>query len=229
MKKTTAHALFHRRCQWSVLLLKLGLVMFLPCIGVTAASGQQEYLLNGSFNADIGSWVLISENLGETMEWDGTMGSPAPGSLRLSVVSSSFIGPRAASECIAIPFNSEWELIAMAREEPGSAQLECGVALLLFDLEDCSDSSSALVPGNVPAATDWTLLTLGYAAVEEFRGMRVALGMAVGTSANGSCNFDSIRLLGPPSLAVPALDRTGLLTLVVVLAGAGVLLLRRQR
>lgn len=193
-----------------------------------AVMAQDNYVQNGDFDTDVAGWALIGDE-GETMDWDGAIGSPLPGSLRLTAINSSSSGPTAASECISIAGGSTWELRAMVREAPGSAALNCGLLLLLHDLPDCSDPTAAVVADNSLAGNDWTPLSLTYTAQGEYLGIRAGPSMGVGVSANGSCNFDSVRLLGPPSLDVPVLDRGGLLALVAVLAGAGVLLLRRQR
>lgn len=200
--------------------------------GSTPTLGQPSYLGNGNFDADISGWTFFGNydgNQGETMEWDGIEGFPDPGALRLSVVDSTFVGPRAASECIETPLNSLWVFEAAAREAPGSVQLSCGLEFLLYDHADCRGEYMALTVNGPIAGTEWRLLTLSYKASDIYRGARATFSMGVGHSANGSCHIDSVRLLGPPSLAVPALDRIGLLALVFALALTGFFFLRRLR
>lgn len=209
---------------WRVLTV-LGLLVG---FGGTATLGQPSYLQNGDFEADISSWLFIGDE-GETMDWDGSIGSPQPGSLRLTAINSFTIGPAAIGECIPAPAGSSWELRAMAREAPGSVEINCALLFIGHTLPDCSDGIHSSLSGPTVAGTDWTPLNLTLSVPEGFAAIRAGLGMGAATAASGSCNFDSVQLLGPPSLDVPALDRTGFLILIAALALAGIFALRRLR
>jgi len=191
------------------------------------AHAQGNYLDNGNFDSNIDGWTLYGD-ASQTMEWDGSLGFPTAGSLRLTATNSTTIGPIAASECVAAPPGSSWELQAMVRRQPGSTELSCGLQFLLYFLPDCSDPTSAVVSGQTGAGTDWTPLNLDYKIPEGYEGIRAAPTMSVGLSANGACNFDSVRLTGPPNFAeVPALGPYTLAALVAALALAGLFWLRR--
>lgn len=211
-----------------MLFRKFAMAFFVVTLGGGQTLAQQNYLQNGDFDTDINGWTLIGDE-GETMDWDGSIGNPEPGSLRLNAFNSSNLGPVAVSECVEAPPGSTWELRAMVREAPTSVALNCGLLILLFTMPDCGDNS--LVVGSSPtvAGTSWTPMSLPNTMPDGFAAFKVAPSMGVGLSASGSCNFDSVRLLGPPSLEVPALDRTGMIALVVALALAGVFALRRLR
>lgn len=213
----------------NAILLRISIFMSLIVGSVhSPLLAQENYLQNGDFAGDVAGWFIIGDE-GETMDWDGSIGSPQPGSLRLTAINSFITGPTAVGECISAPAGSSWELRAVAREAPGSVQINCGLLLIVHTLPDCSDGIHGFTSGLNVAGTDWTPLSLQFSIPEGFGAIRAALSMGVANAAGGSCNFDSVRLLGPPSLDVPALDHTGLLVLVAALALAGVFFLRRLR
>jgi len=188
---------------------------------------EENYLQNGTFDDDVSNWNFYG-TADQALVWDSAIGEPAPGSLRLTAVNSSVIGPFAASECHEAPPGTFWSLDAFAREEPGSNSLSCAVALLIYMQPDCSDPTSAVVSGQQAAGNDWTLLDVEFQMPAGYEGIRAALSMSVDQSATGACNFDSVRLMGPPNFAeVPALGPYTLATLIAALALAGLFWLRR--
>jgi len=192
------------------------------------ALGEQNYLENGNFDTDVSGWIFYGDE-GETLEWDGSLGFPNPGSLRLTATNSNFVGPTAASDCFSAPPASSWLLTAQARREPSSVQLGCGLLFLLYFNPDCSDPTSVVASGPTLAGTDWTPLDFQFEIPEEYSGVRAALTMGVGQTANGACNFDSVVLTGPTNFAeVPTADSTALAVLTAALALAGLLWLRRS-
>jgi len=195
--------------------------------GGSEVFGQQNYLENSTFDSDVAGWAFIGEP-GETLEWDGSLGHPAPGSLRLTAIDSSIRGPLAASDCFVAPPGNSWNLEAFGREEPGSISLGCGLVFFLYPQSDCSDPTNSVVSGQQTAGLDWTLLNATAEIPEGYNGIQAVLAMGVGLSASGACNFDSVRLTGPPNFAeVPTLSRHTLATLIAALALAGLFWLRR--
>lgn len=204
------------------------LLLLLLMASATRGNAQPNHLQNGNFDSDISGWMFYGDGT-QAMQWDGTLGSPSPGSMRITAVNSPVSGAAAASECVAAPVGTSWTVRSQAREDPGSIQLRCGLLLLLYVTPDCSDPTGPFVEALEVAGTDWTPLSLEYTVTAGFAGIRVAPTLSANAAATGSCNFDSVRLLGPPSLDVPVLGHTGMIVLIAALALAGVLGLRRLR
>jgi len=202
-------------------------VVFLVALAGKAL-GEQNYLENSSFDTDVSGWTFLGDE-GETLEWDGTLGFPSPGSLRLGAIDSTTVGPIALSECFVAPPGSSWNLEAFGRRELNSTELSCGLAFFIFEQPDCTiPIASAVVSGENFAGADWTPLNAAFEIPEGYNGIQAVLSMSVGLSASGACNFDSVRLTGPPNFAeVPALGPYTLAALIAALSLVGLFWLRR--
>jgi len=103
------------------------------------------------------------------------------------------------------------------------------MGLIIYTQPDCAEVSfGGLVNGPQLAGNDWTQLSLDFEMPAGHFGIQAILGMSADQSASGACNFDSVRLTGPPNFAeVPALGPYTLATLIAALALAGLFWLRR--
>lgn len=210
-------------------LQQAGFLLLLALATAEGALGQQNYLPNGDFDADVVGWALEG-NPSASMAWDGSQGSPSPGSLRVSLSPGvSLEGAFAGSECVNAPSGSLWTLTVEAREEVGSTLLGCTAFLVLHQTTNCSDPAAAFAVTQQSAGPDWTPLSVSHTMSQGFAGLRVGLNVATSSGAVGACNFDNATLLGPSVLDVPALGWRGVLALIIALAAVGVILLRGSR
>ena len=192
-----------------------------------ATLGQQMYPLNGNFDDNISGWEYLGDAAG-SMSWDGSIGMPAPGSLKLETI-DTFDTYMALSDCIPVVQDTDWEVTAMIFEAPGSVNVECFAVMAFYNEPDCS-GLGPIVPANVPSvpAGSWQPFSYNTTIFPGIRGARVSLKISAGSA--GSCNFDDVTLTGPPiaAPAIPTLDRTGVAILVVLLLTCGTLWLHRS-
>lgn len=208
---------------------ELAVVLVLAIIAAPSVMAQPNYLENGAFDSGIDGWTFFGDATG-SMSWDGSLGDPSPGSLRIEANNSSVVSHSALSECFEAPPGSTWHLRGLAREAPGSTDLSCGYVLYVYFNPDCSDPTSAGSSSAAVATNDWTEISVDLTIPDGFLGLRAAPTLGASTLANGVCNFDRIELTGPPNFAeVPASGPGALALLIAVLGGTGFLLLRRLR
>jgi len=207
--------------------ITLFLVVGLLC--AMSARSQQEYIVNRQFDSDTVGWSHESFSGSGSMEWDGAIGSPNPGSLKLNAT-GPVAGQYAVSDaCFPAAEGTTWTLSAQAREEPGSDPATiCSVVIRVYTTTDCSIPSYTSIDGNPALFNDWTYVE---ASVQNLFGspvgMKPVLLNSVSTAASGVCHFDDVSLIGPAPATIPALGPFGLGLLVVVLVLAGTVILRK--
>jgi len=208
-------------------ILALTLVALSLLAAVAPARAEPNYLQNGSFDTDVSPWTFYGDPA-TTLEWDDTLGYSHPGSLRLSKIEGGR-GGFVYSECITAPPGTVWTLEALALEEPGSMYMGCGVAFNIYAQTDCLPIFyGGLVNGQNFARDGWTRVRAEFKMPAGYSSIEALLGLSANEEGSGACNFDAVRLIGPPRLAeVPALDAGALAALTAALALAGLFLLRR--
>lgn len=190
---------------------------------------QQPYSLNGDFGVNADGWIFAPADATGIITWDGSIGSPSPGSLRIEAVGTFFETHMALSGCLQTEQDDYWVVSSRVREETGSVTVECLAFFVFYNSSDCS--GPAITPANFPAGPapgSWQVYSYDVSTFPGIHSTRVALA----SSANGSgaCNFDHVTLIGPSrgATAVPTLGSPGLGVFVLALAFAAVFLLGRQ-
>lgn len=196
-----------------------------------SAKSQQEYLVNRQFDSTTAGWSHESISGSGSVDWDGAVGSPGPGSLRISA-SGPIAGQLALGDtCFLAAPGSLWTLTAQAREDVGSDPVTiCGVALRVYTTTDCSIPSYTTIESNPALFNNWTTTEV---SVENLfggvRGIKPVLFNSIATAADGICHFDDVSLTGPPlASTIPTLGASALAILATALVFAGAAILRRS-
>ena len=209
-----------RRLMPGVLILSwIVAVSVSPC----AARGQPNLLPNGHFTSDVSGWTFEGDT-GTELGWDGSLGSPVPGSLRLSndgAVSGLGVA-EALSVCFEPPPGASFRLEARTFAQ---GNVLCRSYISRYEGAGCTGDRSRIgFSGTVvPDEEDiWIGREHGESAPQHRPSFRVALHASLdGTGAPSSCNFDAVVLTDQAAVEVPVLSQAGLvlLALAVVLVG----------
>lgn len=193
-------------------------------LATTAPLTAANLVENGNFDTDAEGWLLPTVPSTELV-WD-SFGNPA-GSLRISSSQNELHFVEALGPCIILPDpDATYEIIGTAYAVETYAQ--CRIEFAMYETSDCT-GSRASAPGHDSPGGVWE-------PQRYFTG-QWGLGSLQATLINArnaipptTCYFDNIvmRRLGGP-LEVPTLGRLALFFLVAVLAGVGIVTLRRAR
>jgi hypothetical protein len=186
------------------------------------AHGQPNLVSNGDFETNVAGWTYEGAPELE-LSWDGSLGSPAPGSLRLSKdgPASGTGSGEAWSPCFEPPPGRPFELRAKTYAE---GSVLCRAYLTRFSGPGCTGSREFIgFPGTVlPDEQGVWLERLDLKSSSLSRpSFRVALFAGLGSAdAVESCNFDSVVLVDQTA-AVPTTSELGLVVLALALALLG--------
>lgn len=185
-----------------------------------------QLLQNGDFAADISGWILPSAP-DTTVTWDAD-GLPA-GSLRID---STWAAPPASpieafSPCFTVEPGESYVRSADARAAVGSGG-SCNVDVVFYDDATCSGAYGAYTFSGTQSEGAWEHIEDAHATGLAFR---ISLRMVRYPTPAATCWFDNVALVGPdPSpLEIPAVDRTGLVLLCLVVGAAGSVAVRMSR
>lgn len=206
----------------------LGLVICDPALA-------QVPIVNGDFNSDISGWELPADPE-IVVSWDGSQGSPAPGSMRFS---TSFDPPQglatfeAFGPCFSAVPGEKLTIEGMVLADPRPPGVTCIMYPVLFDGLNCTGNRTFV--GNVPLNTPgvWESKGLTFTVFPAAVSARASLEMTI-FSGTGivSCNFDSLTLTSDsrsltPS-EIPTLPPSGLLILGILLVISAKVLIGRR-
>lgn len=197
-------------------------------LGMTVHVSHAETIpLNGGFDTDISGWTYAGY-AGGALEWDGTIGSPTPGSLQISGPAAvDGFSYRAMGPCVTTYLGEIWELQAQVHLHVPPSFAHCFVDFRIFPLPDCSGSESIVGELSVPPANQWALSTSVLPVTDYVYSLGRSFRPALVVSGNQDslCNFDSVRLQRG-TFAIPTLHPLGLLVLVVLIASAAIYMIR---
>lgn len=206
----------------------------LTLIACSPVLAQSSVLPNGNFDASVSGWTYSGPATG-SITWEPADGSPNAGSLRLST--SLFVvggGPFTARSlgCAIVAPSDRWTAEAVVKPEPGLSGPECTMQILVFSETDCTGietevepRAGGVSPGTWTPAAQWSI-----PAWEAGNSISVRLLLEPHPPGGGtaSCLFDSVRLYRSPSgVEIPAASSVGLALLALLVAMAGVAMLRR--
>lgn len=178
----------------------------------------QTLLASENFDEDVSGWAAAGAPGGQVV-WDGSVGSPAPGSLALVAPPGGESGQnfKAVGQCRDVRPAQAYTVQARLRAGLDPRRGSCFATPVFYDAADCQGEGSIGGTGDLLPDADWTSRTRSQTSFQSSVSMRVELVMAVGAGdAQATCHFDSVRLyegrfpqlvpaLAPPWLAVLAL------------------------
>lgn len=192
---------------------------------------QVNTLPNGDFSSGIAEWVYSGDPAG-TLAWEPTDGSPDAGSLRLTASAPGGLFEARPSSCADVSVGETWAAEAEIKRVPSTgASVFCDLQMLIFSGPGCTGLESGVEPvasGGQPGV--WTSAAQANVPAAEF-GESVSVRLLLGHIQPGeaSCLFDSVRLYrSPAGVEIPAASSFGLAVLALLVATAGVALLRRH-
>ncbi len=198
---------------------------WLPLLGLamlwSAGASAQILIASEEFRDDISGWTAAGDPGGQVI-WDGTQGSPAPGSLALIAPPSAATedGFRAVGQCRNVRPLQAYTVLAQVREAPGPRAHSCLPTPVFYDSTDCQGEGSIGGVGDMPSSGSWRSESRSLTSFNSSLSMRVELVMsAEAGDVEAVCNFDSVRLYeGRFVQTIPFLSPTGVLLLVLAVA-----------
>jgi len=212
-----------KRFPSGTLAIAIAVGLFLP-----TATVSQNLLTNGDFHTDIIGW-MPEVPPGVNVDWDSTVGDPAPGSLRFSA--DQFTGSDVLSECFDAPPGAQFLLRYRVLAQAPSGGMSCFGYVSGYSGASCS--GGRLIPVN-PALTElgsWLTEEVGAETTVPRPSFRVALHFGhLAGDETATCHFDSIELFesgAEPVVEVPIDSGPGLALFVASVGLAALWVLRR--
>jgi hypothetical protein len=210
----------------------LVLTLFVLAVPPTV-SASHNVLQNGTFTSGIDGWSLETDS-GFDLAWDPSMGSPSPGSLRLSGTYEGFgVGvAEALSECVEPPLDTTFHVQTAIFADTTEGDVKCVPFITRYEGPGCTGERTRLgfPPPIEPTPTGaWLPATTQASTLAALPSFRVSLFFWI---LNGegvaSCNFDSVVLFeeGVAVADIPVASDAGLLLLVGLLGLSATWLLR---
>lgn len=183
-----------------------------------------EMLPNGQFDTDISGWALPTTP-DTTVTWDSD-GLP-DGSLRIDTTWGDTGVIDVESACFLVEPGETYVRSGYARASDGSI-VRCGIDIQLYSDAACTIPTSSTNSGTNGTGI-WEYIEGDHSTGYAFRLVLRLHRNVAPTAAAATCWFDNVSLIGPdPSpLEVPTLGQGSLVVLVLALAGAALLVLRR--
>jgi hypothetical protein len=207
---------------WSV--VAAALVAGLP------ESTAAQTLFFSAFDEDDTSYFEVSFGPPDTLaSFDSALGSPAPGSLRLSRTTSSS-SAQLISPCLPFVEERRYTIAADARAEVIGAG--CSVGFVLHDDLACGDNPAISTNPSLGTQTVelWEPIEASVAGEEvsqAYRRVRFTLNL-LPAAAPAACNFDNVRISSQQVESIPAAGPWGYLLLLAGAVGVGLWTLRRR-
>lgn len=187
-------------------------------------ANAQALLQSDTFDNDIADWTAQGDP-GAQLDWDGAMGVPDPGSLRLLLPEGNIQGGvfKAAGQCLSAMPNQTYSVVSQVRSDLGSRTGSCFATPVFFDQSGCQGQGSIGGSGDTAPDGRWAWQLREVTSFPGSLSMRVEFVMQVDAgSGEAACHFDSMSLYsGRFSTFVPALRDWGLAALVLMVGMLG--------
>lgn len=194
----------------------------------------QSLIINGDFDSSIAGWSLPADPE-VAITWDGSRGSPDPGSIRFSTtldppiaVSFEVFGP-----CFSVIPSEIFTIEGMVLAEPRPPGMRCLLSVVFYDGLNCTGNRSFI--GNVDLSTPgvWESQDRIQQVFASTLSARASLEMEVFSGTGiASCNFDTISLTSNERSAlpseIPTLSWPGLAFLGILVLVSAIIFLRRH-
>lgn len=204
--------------------------VILILMGQAGQAHGQTVLDRDTFDTDLSGWAAAGDPAGQT-SWDGSRGSPAPGSLRLSVPAGAPNGAeyKSVSQCRSVMPETTYVVQSRVRPDLGVRSGRCFAVPVFYDQSGCQGEGSITGSGDVLPEDQWSPLSRSATSFASSVSMRAEFFMVLESGTGpAACNLDDVALsvLQP----VPTLDRWAVLLLILLVAfAAGGPLLQSRR
>jgi hypothetical protein len=194
-------------------------VTVFPC----AVQGQPNLLPNGHFTSDVSGWMFEGD-IGTELGWDGSLGSPVPGSLRLS--NDGAVSGLGVAEALSVCFEpTPGALFRVEARTFAQGNVLCRSYISRYEGAGCTgDRSRFGFSGTVVLDEEnmWIGREHGESAPQPRPSFRVALHASLdGSGAPSSCKIDAVVLTDQAALEVPTVSQAGLVLLALALVLVG--------
>lgn len=205
-------------------------LLWLALLAPASLLADHQLLANGDFDTGIEPWTLSEETDATVYEvsWDGAMGDPTPGALRLAQPSglARAVG-EVVSECFDVAAGETLELRARVFAE---GAVDCRPTFIQYSGPGCTGSRTfGGIDGSGPPPRTppglWVPTSVVLTTSDAFPSLRVGLAHRFAGSEGSTCRFDGVVLGDPAAVSVteiPTSSELGLWLFAGLLAvGAG--------